>query len=110
MSEYGMIIDYKYCTGCHTCEVACRKEKELSLEEWGIKLLEAGPEILNGKWYWNWIPVPSDCCDLCIDRLKAGKKASCEFHCLANCIEVVPIEEVSAKLAGYGKSVSCFIP
>ncbi|MFC1640021.1 4Fe-4S binding protein [Gemmatimonadota bacterium] len=21
--EYGLLIDYEYCTGCHACEVAC---------------------------------------------------------------------------------------
>ena len=110
MSEYAMIIDYKFCTGCHSCEVACRAEKELSLDEWGIKVVELGPEMLGGKWYWNFVPVPSDNCNLCYGRLKAGKKTSCEFHCLAHCIEVVPIVEVSAKLAGYGEKVSCFIP
>ncbi|MCL1846414.1 MAG: oxidoreductase [Coriobacteriia bacterium] len=110
MSEYGMIIDYKYCTGCHTCEVACRKEKDIPLDEWGIKLFEVGPDELKGKWYWNFIPLPSDYCDLCHDRIKAGKKASCEFHCLANCIEIVRIEELSAKMIEYGNSVTCFIP
>ena len=110
MSEYAMIIDYKFCTGCHVCEVACRKEKDIPLEEWGIKLLELGPEKLDGKWYWNFFPTPSTLCDLCYDRIKAGKKASCEFHCLANCLEIVPIDQVSAKLAEYGNSVSCYIP
>jgi len=21
--EFGLLIDYEYCTGCHTCQVAC---------------------------------------------------------------------------------------
>ena len=24
-NEYGLLIDYEFCTGCHTCEVACKK-------------------------------------------------------------------------------------
>ncbi len=24
--EYGLLIDYEYCTGCHACEVACAQE------------------------------------------------------------------------------------
>ena len=33
MSKRAMLINYKYCTGCHSCEVSCRKEKGLSLDE-----------------------------------------------------------------------------
>ena len=28
MSQYALLIDYKYCTGCHVCEVSCRKEEQ----------------------------------------------------------------------------------
>ena len=24
--EYGLLIDYEYCTGCYTCQVACAQE------------------------------------------------------------------------------------
>ena len=24
--EYGLLIDYEYCTGCNACEVACAQE------------------------------------------------------------------------------------
>jgi len=24
MARYGLLIDYEYCTGCHTCEIACQ--------------------------------------------------------------------------------------
>ena len=26
MAEYGLLIDYNYCTGCQSCEVACQQE------------------------------------------------------------------------------------
>ena len=75
MSEYALLIDYKYCTGCHVCEVSCRKEHDLPLDEWGIKVNELGPAKMKGSWLWDYVPVPSDLCDLCEDRVKAGKKA-----------------------------------
>ena len=34
MSKDAMIIDYKYCTGCHACEITCQNEKELPEGEW----------------------------------------------------------------------------
>ena len=43
MSQNGLLIDNEYCTGCHSCEVACKNEKELPLGQWGIKVLELGP-------------------------------------------------------------------
>ena len=30
---YGLLVDYDYCTGCHTCEVACRKALDLGTAE-----------------------------------------------------------------------------
>ncbi|HCF70666.1 MAG TPA: oxidoreductase, partial [Syntrophomonas sp.] len=38
MSRNGLLIDYEYCTGCHSCEVACKKELELPKGKFGIKL------------------------------------------------------------------------
>lgn len=110
MKNYAMIIDYKYCTGCHTCEVACRKEKGMGLDQWGIKLTEHGPVKFDDQWMWNYVPVPSNLCDLCIDRIQEGKKPACAHHCLAQCMEIVPVEEVSAKIAGMGAGVTVFVP
>ncbi|WP_165062602.1 oxidoreductase [Adlercreutzia sp. ZJ154] len=110
MSDYGMIIDYKYCTGCHTCEVACRQEKDFPLDQWGIKLTSEGPAKLGDEWYWMNIPVPSNLCDLCIERIEEGKKPACAHHCLAQCIEVVPIEKIGETMKTKEDGVVCFIP
>ena len=37
---YGLLIDYEYCTGCYSCEVACKNELKLPHGKWGIKLLK----------------------------------------------------------------------
>lgn len=42
MATYGLMIDNEYCTGCHSCEIACRNELGLPMGQWGIKLLEMG--------------------------------------------------------------------
>ena len=39
----GILINYEYCTGCHSCEVACRNERGLAAGEYGIKLTEVVP-------------------------------------------------------------------
>ena len=77
MDGYALLIDYKYCTGCHVCEVSCRKEHDIPLDEWGIKINEMGPVKMQGKWLWDYIPVPSDLCDLCAERVAEGKDPRC---------------------------------
>lgn len=111
MSKYGLLIDYEYCSGCHSCEVACRHAKGLSLGEWGIKLAKVGPwQHEDGSWEWNHIPVPTKLCDLCADRVAEGKKPACVHHCLAFCMEYGPAEELSKKMAEKGSKVCMFVP
>lgn len=110
MSKEAMVIDYKYCTGCHACEISCQNEKELKDGEWGIKLTEHGPKKLNGKWFWDYVPVPSKICDLCADRRAEGGVAPCTLHCLGNCMEIVALEDLPAKLEELGEEVAVFLP
>lgn len=110
MSKDALVIDYKYCTGCHACEITCQNEHELADGEWGIKITEHGPKKLNGKWFWDYVPVPSKICDLCADRRAEGGVAPCTIHCLAQCMSIVSIEELPAKLAELGEEVAVFIP
>ena len=110
MSKDALVIDYKYCTGCHACEITCQNEHELKDGEWGIKLTEHGPKKLNGKWFWDYVPVPSKICDLCADRRAAGGVAPCTIHCLGQCMQIVAIEDLPATLAEMGEEVAVFIP
>lgn len=108
---YAMIIDYGYCTGCDSCVVSCAKEKGLERGEWGMKVMQIGPEKLQGSWEWDYLPVPSSACDLCEGRIAEGQKALCELHCLANAIEVVPLENAAARMAEIGhRKVTCYLP
>lgn len=110
MNKSALVIDYKYCTGCHSCEVACRQEKGFPVGEWGIKINEQGPVKLGGKWMWNNVPIPSDLCDLCSDRVDSGNKPACVHHCLGNCMQLVAIENLPDVLLEKGTNVAVFIP
>ena len=105
-----MLINYGFCTGCHSCEVSCRKEKRLPLDEWGIQVQQIGPEKLGGEWEFDYVPVPSRLCDLCEGRRADGQKALCELHCLANVIEILPAEDAAKRLVELGSKTSCFVP
>ena len=108
--QYGMLIDYSLCTGCKSCEVSCRKEHDLPLEEWGIQVQTIGPTKLGGKWEFDYVPVPSRLCDLCADRRAGGQKALCELHCLANVIEILPADDAAKRLVELGSKTTCFVP
>ena len=106
MGAYGLLIDYEFCTGCQSCEVACKEEHRIPVGQWGIHLLDDGPwECSDGKFNWNKIPVPTDLCDLCAGRVAAGKEPTCVHHCQAFCMRFGTIEELAAELAGKPKQV-----
>lgn len=108
---YGLLIDYEFCSGCQTCEVACKEEHDFPVGKWGIRVLDDGPWQKNdvddeGKNFnWNKIPVPTDLCDLCADRVKAGKDPSCVHHCQAFVMKFGKIEELAQELAQKPKQV-----
>lgn len=112
MTHYGLLIDNEYCTGCHSCEVACKNEHDLPLGQWGIKVLELGPwKLMDGKrWEYRYVPVPTSYCDLCADRVERGEQPSCVHHCLASAMEFGTLEHLATRMDGKGKMASLFVP
>lgn len=97
-NEYGLLIDYEFCTNCHTCEVACKKEHDFPVGQYGIKTLEFGPnQKLNGKWEWTYIPLPTDQCDLCAQRTEKGKLPTCVHHCQSGIMYYGILDELLEK-------------
>lgn len=110
MSKFGILIDYEYCTGCHSCEFACRQENNLPLGQWGIKVFQIGPwKINNNKWQYGYIAVPTDQCTYCGKRLAQGKIPSCVQHCQASVLQFGTIEELSKLLKQKSKQI-LFVP
>lgn len=112
MPKYGLLIDLEYCSGCQSCEVACKAEHDFPVGKWGIRVFEDGPWALDGDggkstktWNWNKVPVPTNLCDLCEDRVNAGKEPSCVHHCLADCMKFGTIEELATELAAKPQQV-----
>lgn len=112
MQKHGLLIDNMYCTGCHSCEIACRNEHGFSLGQWGIKVLELGPfKLSDGKtWENRFIPVLTADCDLCEGRVAEGERPSCALHCLASAIEYGTLDELAETMGKRGRMSSIFIP
>ena len=106
----ALVIDYKYCDQCNSCVVACKTEKGFEGDEWGIAIKEIGPEQIDGKWMWNYLPYLSDRCDLCAERRANGELPSCVKHCLSACMEVVPLDKLGERMEELGETVVCYIP
>ncbi|MEA5019134.1 MAG: 4Fe-4S dicluster domain-containing protein [Gordonibacter sp.] len=102
----GLLINYEYCTGCHSCEVACRNELGLQAGEFGIKLTEVGPyryetDIATETPYeWTYNPTVTKACDLCSARTATGKLPACVQACQAWCLYYGKVEELAAKMDG----------
>ena len=99
MSRNALLIDYEYCDNCHTCEVACKEEHDIPLGKWGIKVYEVGPWNIEGnKWQLKYVPVPTDMCDLCEERVGKGKLPRCAHDCYTGSIEFGTVEELAKRL------------
>lgn len=102
----GILVNYEYCTGCHSCEVACKKHLGLPAGEFGIKVAEIGPFEYEGaknnkdRWEWTWMPVLTKACDMCEDRVAKGKMPMCVQHCQAWCMYYGEVEELARKMDG----------
>ena len=101
----GILINYDYCTGCHSCEVACKKVLELPKGEFGIKLTQVGPYPYDGKtgserWEYTYLPVVTRACDMCEGRVAKGKIPMCVQHCQAWCMYYGEVEDLVKKMDG----------
>ena len=97
--KQAIAIDYEFCSGCHSCEIACQQEHGLAPDQYGIKVHQIGPDQLSETtWQYEFVPIPTDRCDRCAMRLDKGKRPSCEQHCQAGVIYVGTLEELGPKL------------
>jgi Fe-S-cluster-containing dehydrogenase component len=94
MAKKGLLIQYDYCTGCHTCEVACQQEHNYPAGKLGIKVTEYILETYEEKPSIYYLPFPTDLCDLCVQRTNRGEKPACVKHCQADCMRYGTIHEL----------------
>ena len=73
MEKFLLVINKKDCTGCHSCEVACKQEHGLGVGPRLIRIIENGP---------HFIPV------------------YCHHCAKAPCIEACPVEAISRNEQG----------
>lgn len=112
MSEnntYGILVDYEWCTGCHSCEMACQMEHKFPIGQGGIKVSKVGPYQIEGdNWVYDHNVTFTKQCDLCGKRTANGKLPACVHHCQAKCMTYGKADELLAK-AGSGERQALFV-
>lgn len=103
--QYGLLIDYEYCTGCHTCQVACCQEYGWEAGMSGMRVIEVVQKLPKGKAYLCFIPFPTELCVLCAARTRKGLKPACVQHCMANVITWGPLDELAKRLGEKSRMV-----
>ena len=89
MAHYSLLIDYDYCTGCHSCEIACQQEHDYPVGTNGVVVKEYEYEV-NGRVRIDFMPFFTQHCDLC--KTRRGRERgealpACVKHCQSRCME-----------------------
>ncbi len=106
MSNRAMLVDYEWCTGCHSCELSCQMKNNLPVGQFGIKITEIGPwQYDDKKWQYTYVPMITDQCNMCADRIEAGKMPLCVQHCQSGCIEIGDVEQLKLKMTNKSKQL-----
>ena len=96
--EYGLLIDYEYCTGCYACQVACAQEYHWPAGMSGMHVIEVVQKLPNDKAYLTYVPFPTELCILCAPRTRKGLEPACVQHCMASCMQYGRIEELAEEM------------
>lgn len=95
----GILVDYEWCSGCHTCEMACRVQHNMPEGQNGVMLTQVGPyNIQEDEWEWINMPVFTKQCNLCEERVAEDKLPSCVQHCQAAVLKYGEIDDLMADL------------
>ena len=103
MPKYGLLVNYELCTGCHVCEIACKKEHQRPDDEWGIRVREVEPGISGDKQVF--FPFPTENCNLCGKRVARGLQPACVKHCWAGVMKFGTIEELAEYMKQNSRTV-----
>ena len=106
-SPKALLIDYEYCLGCSECETACLTVHGYEPYQAGIKVVKFGPwRTRDGSWQYDFIPMPTDWCDLCEERVAQGKERPlCVRRCQYGVISYGDVDELAESLKAKRKMI-----
>lgn len=101
----GILVDYEYCAGCHTCEVACMQENDLPVGQFGIRVKEYITVTPEGRTVIDYIPEITEICNLCLRMTEKGQLPSCVKHCQCRCMTYGDVDDLVKAAQGKEKTV-----
>ena len=105
MSKNGLLIHYDYCTGCQTCAVACQQEHDFPVGKCGIKVTEYVYAATQKPVAVDFLPFPTELCDLCVKRVGQGGQPACVKHCQSFCMRYGTLAELAVVMEEKSRSV-----
>jgi len=88
----GMLVDLDFCTGCFSCQTACREVDHYSYDETWMQVVRRGPVLVDGKLRLYHLLAPS--LDKCANCLEEDAAPLCAKVCMASALFVAPLEEL----------------
>ncbi len=73
----------------------------------GIKVMKFGPwKTRDDSWQYDFIPMPTDWCDLCDEHIcRGGKRPVCVRHCQYGVISYGDVDELAESLKAKRKMI-----
>jgi len=88
VKKIALIVNLNRCVGCFACEVACQQEHGLPEGEKWIHVNTIGPTELDGELAMDFLPLTTDDCDLCQERMLADGRPFCAEVCPTQALSV----------------------
>ncbi|MBN1106716.1 MAG: hypothetical protein JXL84_25160 [Deltaproteobacteria bacterium] len=103
----ALVANLDLCMGCLACEVACKQEHRLAEGEKWMRVITLGPVEIDGELAMDFLPSPTERCDLCEARRAEGKRAFCAEVCPTRALSVQQETELSKMLRIDGRFHIC---
>ncbi len=77
---YALLIDFEWCTGCYSCVIAGRNANGLDHSQACI-MIGSGERKVGDRVVLDFMPEPTNLCNLCAPRTHRGLDPACVHHC-----------------------------
>jgi Fe-S-cluster-containing dehydrogenase component len=81
----ALLVDLDKCVGCYSCEVGCQQWHQLPEYQKRIRIIQIGPEKVNGKLRMYFYPQINTDCDLCQQQSEPFCVSNCPVEALVLC-------------------------
>lgn len=99
----GVLLNAERCTGCYSCQSACREANQVPFEEKWLEVVRRKPVMIDGELsLYHLIAPPLDKCASCVEH---ENPPLCVRVCMATSLFVAPVEKLLPMLKNKGKWV-----